>query len=110
MKFLCPVCGYWQLTRPAKDDSICPCCGTHFGYHDYATTHEELRRKWVASGAYWFSRAQPAPLGWDPFEQLMEARLVPSRLDGGAPPEQNRTNARGSSATIFDWTTTAEAA
>lgn len=82
MKHLCPVCGYRELSRPAQDDLICPCCGTHFGYHDYATTHEELRRKWVASGAYWFSRAQPAHQNWDAFVQLSEAGFVPIQIVG----------------------------
>ncbi len=82
MNYLCPVCGFRQLALPARDDTICPCCGTHFGYHDYATTHEELRRKWVASGAHWFSRARARPPGWDPFEQLIEARMIPFQLAG----------------------------
>lgn len=82
MKYMCPVCGYRGLARPARDDTICSCCGTHFGYHDYATTHAELRRKWVASGAHWFSRAQPAPQNWDAFVQLAEAGFVLVQLVG----------------------------
>jgi hypothetical protein len=82
MKHLCPVCGYRDLPRPAREDLICPCCGTHFGYHDYATGHAELRRRWIADGAHWFSRAQAAPPGWDAETQLSEAGLIPYEVTG----------------------------
>ena len=68
----CPVCAYKQLSRPPQDDTICPCCGTHFGYHDYATTHEELRMRWISTGARWFSRARQQPADWDAMTQLLE--------------------------------------
>jgi hypothetical protein len=78
MKYLCPVCGYPQLPRRPERDLICSCCGTQFGYNDYATSHEELRARWISAGARWFSRAQPPPPGWDPFRQLSEAKLANS--------------------------------
>jgi hypothetical protein len=91
MKYLCPVCGYPELPRAAQDDLICPCCGTHFGYDDYATTYDELRRTWMKKGAPWFSRAQAPPQGWDPIIQLARAGMIPFEL-GGARGEENRTD------------------
>ena len=85
----CPVCGYNELSRPPQDDTICPCCGTHFGYHDYATTHEELRLRWIANGAHWFSRARKQPAGWDPMTQLLESGFA-IQLTG---PEESETSA-----------------
>ena len=75
MTYQCPVCGYKELSQPPQDDTICPCCGTHFGYHDYATSYEELRSRWISKGALWFSRVrQPLP-GWDGMRQLWESGL-----------------------------------
>lgn len=68
----CPVCGYDKLSQPAQDDTICPCCGTHFGYHDYATSYDELRSRWLSAGAQWFSRARPQPAGWNALTQLLK--------------------------------------
>jgi hypothetical protein len=76
MTYKCPVCGYKELSRPPQDDTICPCCGTHFGYHDYATTHEDLRMRWISTGARWFSRARQQPHGWDAMTQLLESGLA----------------------------------
>ena len=69
---ICPVCGYDELSRPPQDDTICPCCGTHFGYHDYATTYDELRFRWLSSGAQWFSHARSQPPGWNALTQLLK--------------------------------------
>ena len=73
MTYTCPVCGYAALKYPPKDYTICPSCGTEFGYTDFATTHEELRNQWIASGARWHNRRTPPPPNWDPFEQLVQA-------------------------------------
>ncbi|HVN27071.1 MAG TPA: hypothetical protein VMT64_01220, partial [Candidatus Binataceae bacterium] len=70
MKYQCPVCGFSELPRPAEDHLICPCCGTQFGYHDCATSHDELRRNWIAEGARWHSRVHPAPHNWNSSDQL----------------------------------------
>lgn len=79
---MCPVCGYNGLLSAAWDDDspsdeICPCCGTQFGYDDFATTadarvarHRDLREEWVASGFPWFSTTRLRPHAWDPVEQL----------------------------------------
>jgi hypothetical protein len=87
MKYVCPVCGYRGLYRPPRDYYTCPCCGTEFGYDDYVRDHQELRRRWVASGAGWFSKTRPAPAGWSAFIQLLAANLA-IQLRG---PEVSRT-------------------
>lgn len=69
----CPVCGYDQLLYPPEDFTICPSCGTEFGYHDSARSHRELRLQWIRSGALWQSAViQPPPL-WNGYEQLIRA-------------------------------------
>lgn len=77
MTYRCPVCGYTQLPRPPCDYLICPCCGTEFGYDDYATVHEQLRQRWMALGAPWFSRTRLVPQGWNSVVQLMASGLLP---------------------------------
>jgi hypothetical protein len=68
--FTCPVCGFAGLTEPPYDDhgcasfDICPSCGTEFGYDDAKQSYEELRRRWLASGALWWSQTTKPPLGW----------------------------------------------
>ncbi|HMJ77687.1 MAG TPA: 50S ribosomal protein L11 methyltransferase [Iamia sp.] len=78
----CPVCRWDGLDAPAwtgisPSDEICPCCGTQFGYHDgaggasvRASSHGELRTRWIARGAVWSSL--PAPAGWDARTQLVD--------------------------------------
>ena len=73
--FTCPVCRYDGLaTPPYYQDAwgspswdICPCCGTHFGYHDAAAKsdatkraliHERLRQRWIAGGMRWHALEQ----------------------------------------------------
>ena len=68
--YQCPVCGFSGMPDPPEDNNICSCCGTEFGYHDINRSYPELRDAWIARGAPWFSRARPAPLGWDANEQL----------------------------------------
>ena len=83
MSFLCPVCGFPDLSEaPWTDgggsDEICVCCGTHFGYDDHAggdagrreALWRELRSRWQAEGCPWFSRARPRDTNWDPNLQL----------------------------------------
>lgn len=73
---VCPVCGYDGLAEQAYDErggasfEICPSCGTEFGYDDSAATHTELRQRWLAAGARWWSKSQQPPPGWDPRDQL----------------------------------------
>lgn len=73
MSYMCPVCGFGAMTKPPADYNICPCCGTEFGYDDLRHPWEELREAWLSKGAPWFSRQTPAPEGWNPVKQLLEA-------------------------------------
>ena len=76
--FTCVVCGYDELDEPPYDEygcssfTICPCCGTEFGYDDYSIAHEVLRQRWVASGMKWWSTAVPEPVNFDPIAQLQK--------------------------------------
>jgi hypothetical protein len=83
MGYPCPVCGYSGLTRPPEDYYICPCCGTEFGYDDFAENSDdrarrwiELRQQWLSRDAGWFSSAIPPPDGWNPYTQLVRANLA----------------------------------
>jgi hypothetical protein len=72
----CPVCGYGQMSGPPENYNICPSCGTEFGYDDLSKSHRQLRNKWLASGAKWFSFATPPPdFYWNGFLQVTEAGL-----------------------------------
>jgi hypothetical protein len=74
--FVCPVCGYGALDEAPYDSygcasySICPCCGTEFGYDDSTIAHSLLQEKWVNNGAKWWSNNTLPPDGWDPVEQI----------------------------------------
>jgi DNA repair exonuclease SbcCD ATPase subunit len=46
----CPVCSYPGLPDEIEHE-ICPVCGTHFGYEDFGTSPQELRRRWIEKGA-----------------------------------------------------------
>lgn len=72
-KYICPVCGYPELTEPPRLWSICPCCGTEFEYDDAQASYEELRRRWLVKGAQWWSRCDTMPDGWNAREQLEQA-------------------------------------
>lgn len=83
MGLLCPVCGYDGLARPPEDYYICPCCGTEFGYDDFAEDFAdrarrwvELRQQWLSRDARWFSPAVRPPQGWNPYQQLVKANLA----------------------------------
>lgn len=70
MSHTCPVCGYDKLLAPPADFMICPSCGTQFGYDDALTSHEELRSRWIANGANWWSTDTAPPTGWSSEVQL----------------------------------------
>lgn len=59
--YTCPVCDYDKLKRPPEGDTICPSCGTQFGYHDFTLSHAELRERWIKSGRVWHSKRITAP-------------------------------------------------
>lgn len=74
--YICPVCKYDQLDEAPYDGygcatyTICPCCGTEFGYDDSSKTHIELRDKWIKNGMKWWSLSVAPPSGWNPKKQL----------------------------------------
>lgn len=73
--YTCPVCGWDQLAENPRCPTyeICPCCGTEFGYDDYARSPLLLRAQWVARGMRWWSRHRAAPEGWNAWAQLRRA-------------------------------------
>src|SRR5215470_3158985 len=73
---VCPVCGFNKLEEPPANFYICPCCGTEFGNDDLDTSHAELRRRWLQSGARWFSDYTRPPVRWNPYVQLLDAGLA----------------------------------
>lgn len=77
----CLVCGF-GMGDPPQDFNICPCCGTEFGYMDVAPDRaarlSELRQFWIAGGMKWWNEYSPAPLDWNPAEQLKTVPLVPA--------------------------------
>ena len=77
---ICPVCGY-HLNRPPEDFTICPSCGTEFGYDDSGRTYAQLRAIWLRGGAKWWSKSTSAPEGWDPYLQLDDLVNRPTPFD-----------------------------
>jgi hypothetical protein len=76
MLFSCPVCGYPLLGEPPSRHSICPSCGTEFGYDDFSIGHRALRNEWLRAGAHWFSTyTRPPSIFWNGFRQVVEAGL-----------------------------------
>jgi hypothetical protein len=73
---ICPVCGYNKLEFPPKDFTICPSCGTEFGYQDATVSHSVLRQRWISKGMLWHSRVVDQPLFWDANQQLLRANLT----------------------------------
>ena len=57
--YLCPVCGYHKLEDPPRDFTICPSCGTEYGFDDA-----------FANGAQWWSTVDPKPDHGDPQQQV----------------------------------------
>jgi hypothetical protein len=71
--YTCPVCGYAALKYPPDDFTICPSCGTEFGYQDSNKTNADLRAEWVKRGLPWSSRVIERPAGWNGLSQLQSA-------------------------------------
>src|ERR1017187_7282190 len=63
--YLCSVCGYDRLEDPPKNFTICPSCGTEFGYDDAFASHAELRAKWLRkrSAMVEYGRSEAGALG-----------------------------------------------
>jgi hypothetical protein len=72
--YLCPVCGFNGLEDPPKDFTICPSCGTEFGYDDAFRSHETLLLNWMLGGAKWWSTVDQPPANWSASRQLVGLR------------------------------------
>jgi hypothetical protein len=69
---ICPVCGYNRLEFPyTEDGTICPSCGTEFGYDDFVSSRDDLRARWIEAGAEWWDADSAPPPDWDPVRQLL---------------------------------------
>lgn len=64
--YTCSVCHFPGMTQRPADWAICPSCGVEFNYDDACTSHAELRRRWIAGGAKWWSNASEEPEEWFP--------------------------------------------
>ena len=80
MKHRCPVCGFDSMPFPPKDNNICSCCGTEFGYHDLKLSHADLRKEWINKGTPWFSTRMPQPPGWNPTDQMNQLLLTGTEM------------------------------
>lgn len=78
--YTCPVCGYNRLRYPPDDYTICPSCGTQFGYTDANVSHAQLLREWLLRGHPWHSNVTPPPPGWNYLKQLEN---LPKRASAG---------------------------
>lgn len=87
---LCPVCGYDRLTEPPRDFTICPSCGTEFGYDDAFASHSQLRTRWLQNGARWWSPVDQCPDNWDP---TLQVEAVVSAIWAYLAQQQTTTNA-----------------
>lgn len=81
MTHTCPVCGYGELTDLPEHFSICPSCGTEFGYDDDMASHAELRQRWIAGGAKWWDIDESPPPFWSPVAQLRNIGYAPTNAD-----------------------------
>ena len=89
---ICPVCGYDRLTDPPLNFTICPSCGTEFGYDDAFASHAQLRAQWLRNGPRWWSPVDPRPDNWDPYLQVdAVASSLWHRLSEPAPSQQIST-------------------
>ena len=81
-RHLCLVCGYPNLKEPpwrhdSASDEICPSCGTHYGYDDFAggdaaardEVYRRLRAEWIGGGMVWWS-SREQPRDWNPRDQV----------------------------------------
>lgn len=97
-QFTCPVCYFDRLDTAAERYAICPCCGTEFGYHDFALSdyevelrRNELRAAWRSGGAdFWDD--EEIPDDWATYRlALLRKHPTPiSIVDDIAPSEPDR--------------------
>lgn len=93
MNYMCPVCGYPHLRKPAYDVplrkdapfydgepsyGICPSCSFEFGFTDtdQGFTFEQWRQKWINGGMIWREGRGSAPKDWDPRKQVAKVMHI----------------------------------
>ena len=76
MFYVCPVCAYPELPEPPQNFSICPSCGTEFGFDDAKMSYAELRQQWIMADAPWFSTVRHHSPDWNPWMQLITGSLA----------------------------------
>ena len=87
----CPVCGYpsFEEFYPEGGSTydICPSCGFESGVDgigwDRETRNTTFRKRWIESGARWWSTARSPEPGWNALDQLRTAGLLEEE-DGGS--------------------------
>lgn len=62
MNYTCPVCGFDNLEYPPQDFTICPSCGTEFGFDDVNYSIPELKARWIKDGRQWWSNDVQFPI------------------------------------------------
>ena len=74
--YYCRVCGFENQNPPwgpkGKDPSrsICPCCGSEFGYDDATEAGiKSARERWFNDGCEWFVEGLK-PMRWTPQKQI----------------------------------------
>ena len=72
---ICPGCGYAKLEFAPEDFTICPSCGTEFGYQDATRSYYDLCQDWIAGGLKWHSRVEELPFPWNPYNQLITSKM-----------------------------------
>jgi hypothetical protein len=77
MAYMCPVCGYPGLDKPAYINGIgsfeiCPSCRFQFEVTDAdrGIPHDQWRKQWIEGGMIWDKGKSQPPKGWDPRKQL----------------------------------------
>lgn len=78
MKYLCPVCGFKDLDKPAYFENgepsyqICRACFYEYGYDDDSEgiTHSQWRDQWISEGMPWRSNPKNQPADWNPKKDL----------------------------------------
>ncbi len=94
----CFVCGFdlggfppWGADGTTPSHSICPCCGTEFGYEDCTRFAVEMAHaRWVERGCPWASTTEPPPAGWNAAAQLARRPQFLDLDDAGRPVDDPR--------------------
>jgi len=60
------------MNYAARDNNICVCCGTEFGYDDHNLSFSDLRLEWIENGAGWWDDSlENRPPNWRASTQVI---------------------------------------